>query len=763
MASAAVLTHLLPGGCAPPSDPHRFGRIDDDGTVWLVSASGERIVGSWQAGDPEAAFAHFGRRFDDLSTEIMLMDERLASGTGDARKIKAHAIALAETLPTACVLGDVDALADRLTSIRDRAEVIAAADRSRREEHRAAQTARKEALAAEAEELAANATQWKVAGDRLRAILDEWKTISGVDRKVDDALWKRYSTARDTFNRRRGSHFAELDRERSGVRQSKERLCERAEELSESTDWTATSAEFRKLLADWKAAGRASKDVDDALWRRFKAAQDSFFTARNAATAEKEAELRANADAKEALLAEAERLDTTNHEAARAALRSIAEKWDAIGKVSRERAAELERRLRAVEKKVREADVAPASAPAAAVDGDPATAWVSNALQAAVGQWLQVDFDRPVTNAVVTLTPSATAVGAQVRRILIETVNGSTTLRFDEAGKPLTAALPYGETPWVRFTAAATDDGSAGVQFGITDLAITQYDASGFAHPVQLRHTVLVPGPPPGSAIAGWDLGSELLGRPGCAPGPDGVRCAASMALAPEEPANLSRTLTVPRPVSVTPMVWVRPRQGPKLADLIAAPSTTRASGDSDLVDILGSAYAAADGDPATAWTAPQRVVQHKTPPTLTLTLPRPTVVTGLRLAASRSMLPAHPTVVAINLGDGPQVRQLQVGELTTLWLHPRVTDTVSVSLLDWDDVIDRNALGFDQPSNSRCAALIWRIPHARRPKPGGWAPPQYGPAGGPSWGHPRVRARAGQSNPVRNGGPWPCCWRVPS
>lgn len=267
-----------PVGAHPPSDPHRFGRIDDDGTVWLVSASGERIVGSWQAGDPEAAFAHFGRRFDDLSTEIMLMDERLASGTGDARKIKAHAIALAETLPTACVLGDVDALADRLTSIRDRAEVIAAADRSRREEHRAAQTARKEALAAEAEELAANATQWKVAGDRLRAILDEWKTISGVDRKVDDALWKRYSTARDTFNRRRGSHFAELDRERSGVRQSKERLCERAEELSESTDWTATSAEFRKLLADWKAAGRASKDVDDALWRRFKAAQDSFFT-----------------------------------------------------------------------------------------------------------------------------------------------------------------------------------------------------------------------------------------------------------------------------------------------------------------------------------------------------------------------------------------------------------------------------------------------------------------------------------------------------
>ncbi|BBZ48541.1 DUF349 domain-containing protein [Mycobacterium heidelbergense] len=339
----------------PPSDPHRFGRVDDDGTVWLVSSAGERIVGSWQAGDREAAFAHFGRRFDDLSTEITLMEERLASGTGDARKIKAHASALAETLPTAPVLGDVDALAGRLTSLVEHAGAAITQDRSRREEHRAAQTARKEALAAEAEELAANSTQWKAAGDRLRAILDEWKTISGLDRKVDDALWKRYSAARDTFNRRRGSHFAELDRERSGIRLAKEQLCERAEELSDSTDWAATSAEFRKLLAEWKAAGRVTRDVDDALWRRFKAAQDTFFAARNAVSAEKDAELHANAAAKEELLAEAERLDTGNLDAARAALRSIADKWDAIGRVPRERSAELERRLRAVEKRVREA------------------------------------------------------------------------------------------------------------------------------------------------------------------------------------------------------------------------------------------------------------------------------------------------------------------------------------------------------------------------------------------------------------------------
>ena len=155
----------------------------------------------------------------------------------------------------------------------------------------------------------------------------------------------------------------------------------------------------------------------------------------------------------------------------------------------------------------------------------------------------------------------------------------------------------------------------------------------------------------------------------------------------------------MPQPVSVLPTVWVRARPGPKLADLIAEPDTTRAHGDSDLVDVLGSAYAATDGDPATSWTAPQRVVQHKTPPTLTVTLPRPTEVTGLRLVPSRSSVPAHPTMVAVDLGDGPQVRGMHTaaGEPQTLRLKSRVTDTVTVSLLDWKDVIDRTALGFDQ------------------------------------------------------------------
>src|ERR1700752_620390 len=123
-----------PVAAPPHSDPHQFGRVDDDGTVWLISTTGERVIGSWQAGDSEAAFAPFGRRFGELRTEIALMEERLASGTGDARKIKAHASELAETLPTASVLGDIDALARRLTTLLENAEAPVAVVKSRREE-----------------------------------------------------------------------------------------------------------------------------------------------------------------------------------------------------------------------------------------------------------------------------------------------------------------------------------------------------------------------------------------------------------------------------------------------------------------------------------------------------------------------------------------------------------------------------------------------------------------------------------------------------
>ncbi|QBJ98225.1 DUF349 domain-containing protein [Rhodococcus sp. ABRD24] len=346
--------HVTPVAAA--SDPSLFGRVDDDGTAWVKTADGERQIGSWQAGDAAEGLAHFGRRYDDLATEVGLLEARLASGAGDAKKTRAAAEALAASLPTASVIGDIDALSARLNSIIEGSEQAAAQAKQEKEQSRHEHTSRKEALAAEAEQIGAESTQWKVAGDRLREILDEWKTIRGLDRKVDDALWKRYSKAREAFNRRRGAHFADLDRERAAAKTRKEELVEQAEALSGSTDWGPTAVEFRDLLTEWKAAGRAPREADDVLWRRFKEAQDVFFAARNAATSERDAEFEQNAVAKEALLASAEGIDPDKDiDAARAALRDLQEKWDALGKVPRERMHDLEGRLRAIEKRVRDA------------------------------------------------------------------------------------------------------------------------------------------------------------------------------------------------------------------------------------------------------------------------------------------------------------------------------------------------------------------------------------------------------------------------
>ncbi|NNH74880.1 DUF349 domain-containing protein [Nocardia uniformis] len=350
-------THAHPHPIVVPtvSDPSQYGRVDEDGTAWVKTADGERVVGSWQAGDATEGLAHFGRRFDNLATDVVLLEERLAAGA-DARKIKADAATLAESLPTAAVIGDIDGLAKRLRAIIEHSDEAAAHAKEEKERARHEHTERKEALAAEAEQIAAESTQWKVAGDRLREILDEWKTIRGVDRKVDDALWRRFSKAREAFNRRRGAHFAELDRERASAKTSKEELCVRAEELSTSTDWVGTAAVFRDLLTEWKAAGRAPREADEQLWKRFKAAQDVFFAARNSAANERDAEFEQNATAKEELLAAYEHIDpNADLDAARAALRDLQEKWDGIGKVPRERIHELEGRLRAIEKKVREA------------------------------------------------------------------------------------------------------------------------------------------------------------------------------------------------------------------------------------------------------------------------------------------------------------------------------------------------------------------------------------------------------------------------
>ncbi|WP_420123647.1 DUF349 domain-containing protein, partial [Nakamurella sp.] len=337
-------------------DPHQWGRIDDDGVVYVHTAAGERAIGNWQAGDAEAGLAHFGRKFDDFNTEIALLEARLASGTGDPKATKAQAIALRDQVESLPAIGDLDNAAVRLEIVIGVADAaIAGASTARIAASNAAIKANED-LCAEGE-AQDDSTQWKSTGDRLKAIVEEWRTIRGIDRKTDDALWKRFAKARDTFTRRRGSHFAELDKQRGAAKEAKEELIKRAEALSESNEWGETAAKYRTLMDEWKATGRAPRDVEDALWGRFRAAQEKFFSRRNKVFSERDAEFATNAAKKEELLAEAEKIDpAAGLDQAKARMRTIQERWEAAGKVPRERIRELDQRLKAVEDRIKAAE-----------------------------------------------------------------------------------------------------------------------------------------------------------------------------------------------------------------------------------------------------------------------------------------------------------------------------------------------------------------------------------------------------------------------
>jgi hypothetical protein len=352
-AAAASETAELPSVVPASDEPHRWGRVDSDGTVWTVAPEGERAVGSWQAGNAGEGLAHYARRFDDLRTEADLLVRRLQSGRGDAANVLRSASVLRERLDVASVVGDLPGLVVRLDAVIVAAENAGQVAKSAKSAAREEGVARKEALIGEAETLSEETTRWKHAGDRFSAMLEEWKTIRGIDRKTDDALWKRFAKARETFTRRRGAHFAELDRARQTAKARKEELVTEAESIQDSDDWGATAGRYKDLMTEWKAAGRTSKDADDALWARFRGAQDHFFARRSATFDARDAEFAGNAKAKESLLAEAASIDLSDVDGARAALRSVQERWDEIGKVPRERVREFASRLKEVEDRVR--------------------------------------------------------------------------------------------------------------------------------------------------------------------------------------------------------------------------------------------------------------------------------------------------------------------------------------------------------------------------------------------------------------------------
>jgi hypothetical protein len=332
---------------------HPWGRVADDGTVYVKTADGERSVGQYPEGTPDEALKFFTERYDALEFEVGLLEQRVKAARLSPDEAATSIRTVREQVVDANAVGDLASLVARLDALGPVIDQQREARKVERAQRAAESKAAKEALVAEAEEIAAG-EDWRGGANRLRDLLDRWKALPRIDRASDDALWRRFSTARTAYTRRRKSHFAEQHEKRDASRVVKEKLAKEAESLADSREWGLTAGRFRDLMKQWKAAGPAPRDVEDALWKRFRGAQDTFFGARDAAAAEQDREFAANAEVKERLLAEAEALvPVTDLDAAKAAMRDIAERWEAAGKVPRDRIKELEGRIRKVEQEIR--------------------------------------------------------------------------------------------------------------------------------------------------------------------------------------------------------------------------------------------------------------------------------------------------------------------------------------------------------------------------------------------------------------------------
>lgn len=334
---------------------HPWGRVDDEGNVYVRTADGERLIGQWAAGDPAEAYALYERRFAGLETEVTLLETRLKSGALSPDDAAKAITKVRADVTDAHAMGDLASLEARLDALAPVLEKHREERKAAKAEKQAEALAAKTRIAEEAEKLATG-TDWKAGADRFRELLDEWKALARLDRATDDALWHRFSGARTTYTRRRKSHFGEQAQKREGAQKIKEKLIAEAEALSSSTDWGPTAGKYRDLMSEWKAAGSAPRNVEDKLWKRFRAAQDAFFDARTAENEKLDAEFAENAVVKEALLVEAEALlPIKDLDAARRAMHDIADRWEAAGKVPRARISELEGRLRTVEQAIRAA------------------------------------------------------------------------------------------------------------------------------------------------------------------------------------------------------------------------------------------------------------------------------------------------------------------------------------------------------------------------------------------------------------------------
>lgn len=371
-APAETVEQAEPTPAAPAAEPEGptmgevvvergLGRVDASGTVAVKDGDDWRVVGQFPDVEPDEALAYFERKFADLEGQVRLLEQRIRGGA-NARDVAKAAAHLHDAVTSASAVGDIASLLTRLDALRGELGELEAKQQAASKAEQQESLAERTRVVESIEQLASGPlddVQWKQMMQKVDLLFADWQRLQKdgprLSKSQADALWKRFRDARSTLESARRKFFAELDASHKDVRTRKQALVEQAQALApKGVDGIPA---YRTLLDQWKAAGRAGRKVDDALWAQFKEAGDVLFQAKAEQAAVDDEEYAANLVAKRALLDEAAPiLEMTERAAARDALLSIQQRWDALGRVPRESLREVEDRMRKIETHVRELD-----------------------------------------------------------------------------------------------------------------------------------------------------------------------------------------------------------------------------------------------------------------------------------------------------------------------------------------------------------------------------------------------------------------------
>ncbi|MGI9171274.1 MAG: DUF349 domain-containing protein [Candidatus Nanopelagicus sp.] len=340
-------------------DPAKFGRVGEDGTVYVITPEGDRAVGSYPGKTSEEALAYFVKKFEMAASEVALLAARIRSGAmvpSDAHeavnKLRTQISALNGVGDLANLAASLEKIPALIIEHEGAYQAKKAAQNAEREARKVEATAIKEKIVAEAESLV-ESVAWKVTTARLKVLLDEWKKAPRLDKKVDAALWKRFSSSRNKFDKRRRTHFANLDSEQKKVASTKESIVKEAESLANSKEWLNTAKQFKSLMDQWKASGRGKKSTDTVLWNRFKSAQDTFFTAKNADMDKRKGSMAENLAKREAMITEFESLlPISDFKSARKKFNDLMFKWQKIGMTDRKKRSLFDAKIEKIENEI---------------------------------------------------------------------------------------------------------------------------------------------------------------------------------------------------------------------------------------------------------------------------------------------------------------------------------------------------------------------------------------------------------------------------